>query len=94
MELSCLEPLLFRYALPMRQGYELVMRMAATSPVPAMVLIATDNDPSPVFVDKLRDRIAAGMGTPAAQWLAQLAAQELPSKKVTRPKASAPAPTP
>jgi CheY-like chemotaxis protein len=79
-------------ALPMRQGYELVMRMAATTPVPAMVLIATENDPSPVFVDKLRDRIAAGMGTTAAQWLAQLAAQQLPSKTVARPKTSAPAP--
>jgi CheY-like chemotaxis protein len=81
-------------ALPMRQGYELVMRMAATTPVPAMVLMATDGDPSPVFVDKLRDRIAAGMGTAAPQWLAQLAAQQLPSKTVARPKASAPAPAP
>jgi len=81
-------------ALPMRQGYELVMRMAATQPIPAMVLIVTESDPAAVFVDKLRDRVAAGIGTAAAQWLAQLAAQELPSKTVARPKAAAPAPVP
>ena len=81
-------------ALPMRQGYELVMRMAAATPIPAMVLIAPDNDPAPVLADKLRDRIAAGMGTAAAQWLAQLAAQEPPSKTVARQKPSAPPPAP
>jgi CheY-like chemotaxis protein len=81
-------------ALPMRQGYELVMRMAASTPIPAMVLLAPDADPAPVLVDKLRDRLAAGMGTAAAQWLAQLAAQELPSKTVARPKTAAPSPAP
>ena len=81
-------------ALPMRQGYELVMRMAATTPIPAMVLISPDGDPSPVFVDKLRDRIAAGMGTSAPQWLAQLAAQQVPSKTVARPKGSTAPPAP
>jgi hypothetical protein len=35
--------------LPMRQGYELVMRMAATTPVPAMVLMAPTGDPTRSF---------------------------------------------
>jgi DNA-binding response OmpR family regulator len=79
-------------ALPMRQGYELIMRMAATAPIPAMVLIAPDGDPGPPLVEKLRDRLAAGMGMGAKQWLAALALQKLPSKTVARHKpAGAPA---
>jgi DNA-binding response OmpR family regulator len=66
--------------LPMRQGYELVMRMAATSPVPAMVLMAPSGDPSPIFHDKLRDRLGAGQGAGAKQWLADMALQKLPAR--------------
>jgi len=75
-------------ALPMRQGYELVMRMAATNPVPALVLIAPDGDPGPMLVDKLRDRLAAGMGVGAKQWIVDLSQQKLPSKTVARGKPS------
>ena len=60
--------------LPMREGYELVMRMAATEPVPVMVLIAPDGDPTPVFREKLRDRLAAGQGMGLKQWLGDVVA--------------------
>jgi DNA-binding response OmpR family regulator len=73
-------------SLPMRQGYELVMRMAATSPIPSLVLIAPDGDPVPVMVEKLRERSAAGAGMNAKQWLAEISVQALPAKMATRPK--------
>jgi len=73
-------------ALPMRQGYELVMRMAATSPIPSLVLIAPDVDPGPMLVEKLRDRLAAGAGMRAKQWLAEVSVQALPAKMAARPK--------
>jgi CheY-like chemotaxis protein len=66
--------------LPMRQGYELVMRMAATAPVPAMVLMAPTGDPSPIFHEKLRDRVEAGQGAGAKQWLTEMAQQKLPTR--------------
>jgi len=73
-------------SLPMRQGYELVMRMAATSPIPSLVLIAPDGDPVPVMVEKLRERSAAGAGMNAKQWLAEMSVQALPAKMTARPK--------
>jgi DNA-binding response OmpR family regulator len=73
-------------SLPMRQGYELVMRMAATSPIPSLVLIAPDGDPVPVMLEKLRERSAAGAGMNAKQWLAEISVQALPAKMTARPK--------
>lgn len=73
-------------SLPMRQGYELVMRMAATTPIPSLVLIAPDGDPVPVMLEKLRERSAAGAGMNAKQWLAEISVQALPAKMTARPK--------
>ena len=73
-------------SLPMRQGYDLVMRMAATSPIPSLVLIAPDGDPVPVMLEKLRERSAAGAGMNAKQWLAEISVQALPTKMTARPK--------
>ena len=70
---------------------ELVMRMAATNPAPAVVLIAPTGDPSPVLLDKLRDRVGAGEGTGAKQWLAEVALQKLPARPTPKPRPSAPA---
>jgi FixJ family two-component response regulator/cell division protein FtsB len=75
--------------LPMRQGYELVMRMAATMPIPAMVLILPNGDPAPAMLDKVRDRITAGLGINAKQWLASAATQKLPSKATAKPTGAA-----
>jgi DNA-binding response OmpR family regulator len=76
--------------LPMRQGYELIMRMAATAPIPALVLLAPDGDPSPILHALLRERLAAGIGVGAKQWLTAMVAEKLASK-VTRASAPAPA---
>lgn len=73
-------------SLPLRQGYELVMRMAATSPIPSLVLIAPEGDPIPTMVEKLRERLAAGAGTHAKQWLAEISVQAIPAKMTARPK--------
>ena len=75
--------------LPMRQGYELVMRMAATTPIPAMVLILPNGDPAVVMLEKVRDRITAGLGMNAKQWLASVAMQKLPSKSSVKPMGAA-----
>jgi DNA-binding response OmpR family regulator len=79
--------------LPMRQGYELVMRMASTAPIPAMVLIAPEDDPSPVLQTMLRERITTGACVGARQWLVGMAAEKLPSKP-TRSSATATAAAP
>jgi CheY-like chemotaxis protein len=70
--------------LPMRQGYELVMRMAATTPPPALVLIGSDADPCVLFLEKLRERLAAGLGAGAKQWLTEVAAQKVVVKAAPR----------
>jgi CheY-like chemotaxis protein len=75
--------------LPMRQGYELVVRMAATTPVPALVLLVPEGDPAPVLRQKLDERLAAGTSVRAAQWLAEVVRQKLPAKTVVRPSAAA-----
>jgi chemotaxis response regulator CheB len=66
--------------LPARQGYDLVMRMASTAPIPAMVVIAPQDDPSPIFQTMLRERLTTGAGIGARQWLAAMAAEKPPSK--------------
>ena len=66
----------------MRQGYELVMRMASTAPPPALVLIAPDGDPSPMLHAALRERLASGVGAGAKQWLVAMLAEKLPTKSV------------
>jgi CheY-like chemotaxis protein len=58
--------------LPFGQGYELVMRMAATTPIPAMVLMLPAGDPAPLLLEKTRERLSAGLGMGAKQWLADL----------------------
>jgi CheY-like chemotaxis protein len=59
--------------LPVREGFELVMRAAATVPPPGLVLIVpAGGDPSAVLAEKLRDRLAAGLGSTAARWLADV----------------------
>jgi DNA-binding response OmpR family regulator len=75
--------------LPVRQGYELVMRMAATSPAPALVLIVPDGDPSPLLVEKLRERVAAGLGVGAKQWLVEVIQQKIVVRPVARTTAAA-----
>jgi CheY-like chemotaxis protein len=61
--------------LPVREGYELVMRAATTEPPPGLVLIVpAGGDPSAVLAEKLRDRLTAGLGSPAARWLTDFTA--------------------
>ena len=76
-------------ALPMRQGYELVMRMAATAPVPSLVLISPDGDPAPMLIEKLRDRLAAGLGVAAKEWFVEMAGEKLSPKTIARAKLGA-----
>jgi DNA-binding response OmpR family regulator len=76
-------------ALPMRQGYELVLRMAATTPIPSMVLISPEGDPAPMLIEKLRDRLAAGVGIGAKEWLGEMAQEKLSAKTIARARASA-----
>jgi DNA-binding response OmpR family regulator len=74
--------------LPGRQGYELIMRMAGTAPIPALVLIAPDGDPTPILHGLVRERLAAGVGMGARQWLTAMVAEKIPTKPPTRSGAS------
>jgi DNA-binding response OmpR family regulator len=74
--------------LPMRQGYELIMRMATTAPIPALVLIAPEGDPSPILQALARERLAGGVGTGAKQWLTAMLAEKVPAKSA-RPTVAA-----
>jgi CheY-like chemotaxis protein len=63
--------------LPLRAGYELVMRAASIAPPPSIVLIPAENDAVAPLSEKLAERLAAGRGMGAKQWLVDLAAQKL-----------------
>jgi hypothetical protein len=63
--------------------------MAATSPVPAMVIRLPDGDPGPLVVERLRERVGGGAGANAKAWLVEMAAQALPGKTLARSAAAA-----
>ncbi len=63
--------------LPMREGYELILRVSSLSPIPSLVVIPCEGDPAPTLAEKLRDRLASGQGMGAKQWLTDLMARKI-----------------
>jgi CheY-like chemotaxis protein len=76
--------------LPVRVGYELVMRAATSDPSPAVILLVpAGGDPSVILAEKLRERTAAGLGVAAAQWLVEVATGA-PAKGAAKPEPAKP----
>ncbi|MGH7896249.1 MAG: response regulator, partial [Candidatus Binatia bacterium] len=73
--------------LPMREGYELIMRVTSLSPIPSVIVIPPDGDPAATLADKLRERLASGQGMGAKQWLTDLLARKI-SAVEHRPKST------
>jgi CheY-like chemotaxis protein len=75
--------------LPGAEGYELVFRAAAMAPAPGVVVILSDADPLPTLSKKLRERLAAGVGTSVRDFFALASAQKLDVKRAkARPAAA------
>jgi len=77
--------------LPMREGYELILRASSLSPIPSLVVIPCEGDPAPTLAEKLRDRLASGQGMGAKQWLTDLVARKIAAVE-NRPKPAHAAP--